>query len=97
MENMTFKLDAVEIPTGTGRVYKIVKVESKISIIQVRNYDTMCLARSIVVGLAVRNKEKLRSIFKGNLRDAELEAIDKGRQIKTKINDSIISESENDT
>jgi len=56
LENITFKLLAIELPTGAGRVNTIITVDSKRSIIQVKNYDTICLARAIVVGLAVNNK-----------------------------------------
>jgi hypothetical protein len=94
IEDITFKLMAIEIPAGAGRVNKIITTESKRSIIQVRNYDTKCLARSLVVGLAVSNKEKLQSVFKGNLTEAELKEINKGRQNKTKINDGILSDNE---
>jgi len=59
MEDITFKLLSVEIPAG-GRVNKIITVDSKRSIIQIRNNDTICLARAIAVGLAVvNNREKL--------------------------------------
>jgi hypothetical protein len=94
IEDITFKLMTIEIPAGAGRVNKIITTESKRSIIQVRNYDTKCLARSIVVGLVVNNKEKLQSVFKGNLTEAELKEINKGRQNKTKINDGILSDNE---
>jgi hypothetical protein len=94
IEDMTFKLMAIEIPAGAGKVNKIITTESKRSIIQVRNYDTKCLARSLVVGLAVNNNEKLQSVFKGNLTEAELKEINKGRQNKTKINDGILSDNE---
>ena len=47
---MTFKLLAIELPTGAGRVNRIITAESKRSIIQVGNDDTICLARAVVVG-----------------------------------------------
>ena len=96
MEDITFKLLAIEIPTGAGRVNKIITAESKRSIIQVKNYDTICLARSIVVALAVHNKEILQSIFKDKLTEAELKEINKGRQTKnfTQINNGILSDNE---
>jgi hypothetical protein len=54
IEDITFKLMAIEIPAGAGRVNKIITTESKRSLISVgtkdvKNNDTMCLARSIVV------------------------------------------------
>ena len=63
-EDITFKLLTVQISTGSGRVDKITTVDSKHSIIQIRNKDTSCLTRALVVGLAVCNKEKLQEIFR---------------------------------
>jgi len=80
-EDLTFKLLTIQIPTGTGkRVNRIISVDSKHSIIQIRNKDTICLARAIVVGLAVHNRDKLREIFAGNLVQKELKQINKTRQ-----------------
>ena len=67
MEDITFKLLSVEIPTGSGKVNKIITVDSKRSIIEIKNKDTICLARAIVVGLAVNNREKLQDIFRNKL------------------------------
>ena len=45
LEDMTFKLLNIQIPTGSGkRVNRIITVDSKRSIIQIRNKDTLCLA-----------------------------------------------------
>ena len=63
MEDITFKLLTIQIPTG-GRVNKIITADSKRSITQIRNKDTICLARAIVVGLVVNNREKLGDIFR---------------------------------
>jgi len=93
-EDITIKLLKIDIPTGTGRVHKIITVNNKRSIIQVRNRDTLCLARAIVVGLAVQNKEKLQDTFKNNITDNELKEINKSRQSKSQIYDGIISDSE---
>jgi len=72
MEDITFKLLSVEIPTGSGiRVNKIT-LDGKRSIIQIRNKDTICLARELTVGLAVHNREKLGDIFRNNLTEGEL-------------------------
>jgi len=60
IEDITIKLLKTEIPIGKGRVNKIITVDSKRSIIQIRNKDAICLARSIVVGLAVQSKEKFK-------------------------------------
>jgi len=44
-EDLTFKLLNIQIPTGSGkRVNRIITVDSKRSIIQIRNKDTLCLA-----------------------------------------------------
>jgi hypothetical protein len=100
IEDMTFKLMAIEVPAGAGRVNKLITTESKRSIFQVRNYDTKCLARSIVVGLAVNNKEKLQSVFKSNLTEKELNKINSGRHKNnhehkyTKLNEGILSNNE---
>ena len=96
IEDITFKLMAIEIPKGEGRrVNAVIDVQNKRSIIQVKNYDSMCLARSIVVALANNNKEKLEGVFKNNLTEAELKQINTRRQTKTQINDGILSDNEN--
>jgi len=94
LENITFKLLAIELLTGAGRVNTINTVESKHSIIQVKNYDTICLARAIVVGLAVNNKEKFQTVFQNKLTEEELKEINYRRQNKTQINQGILSENE---
>ena len=72
MEDITFKLLKIEIPTGTGkRVNRIISVDSKRSIIQLRNKDTLCLARAIVVALATLNRDKLQDIFRERLSEEE--------------------------
>jgi len=50
LENNTFKLFAIELPTGAGRLNAIITADSKRSINQVKNYDTICFARAIAVG-----------------------------------------------
>jgi len=43
-EDITFKLLTIEITTGKGRtVNKIITADSKLSIIQITNEDTICL------------------------------------------------------
>ena len=75
IKDITIKLLKIKIPTGAGKVNRIITVDSKRSIIQIRNRDTICLARAIVVGLAVNHREKLQSILKHNLTEAELKDI----------------------
>jgi len=93
MEDITFELLTMQIPAG-GRVNKIITVDSKLSIIQIRNKDTICLARAIAVGLAVNNREKLRDIFRNNLTEDELKQINKTKQTKSHINQGILSDNE---
>jgi len=93
MEDITFKLLSVEIPTG-GRVNKIITADSKRSIIQIRSKDTISLARAIAVSLAVNNREKLRDIFRNNLIEDELKQISKTKQTKSQINEGKLSDNE---
>ena len=96
-EDITFKLLTIEIPTGKGkRVNKIITVDSKRSIIQITNKDTICLARALIVGLAAHHKQKLEDIFRSNLTEDELKQINKTRQSKSRINEGIISDNETD-
>ena len=73
---------------------RIITVDSKRSIIQIKNKDTVCLARATVVGLAVQNKEKLQTVFKNNLTEDEMKEINKGRKDSSLINEGIVSENE---
>ena len=94
-EDLTFKLLNIQIPTGSGkRVNRIITVDSKRSIIQIRNKDTLCLARAIVVGLAVHNREKLQDVFRGNIAEDEMREIDRRRQVKSQINNGVLSDNE---
>ena len=95
IENVTFKLLTIELPKGAGkRVNSIVSLDKK-SIISVKNYDSICLARAIVVSLAVNNLEKFHQIFKNNLTTEQLKEINKGRKDnKTQINEGILSDNE---
>ena len=95
IEDITIKLLKIKIPTGCGRkVNRIITVDSKHSIIQIRNRDTICLARAIVVGLAVNHREKMQSILKHNPTEVELKDINYRRQTKTQINEGILSDNE---
>jgi len=92
---LTFKLLTIQIPTASGRtVNRIITVDSKRSIIQIRNKDTICLARSIVVSLSVKDSAKLQDIFINNLTQAEIRKINTQRQTKSQINDGILSDNE---
>jgi hypothetical protein len=64
IEDITFKLMAIEIPKGSGRVNAIINLDSKRSIIQIKNKDTICLARSIIHGVQKKRRPlKLSHIF----------------------------------
>jgi len=83
MEDITFKLLTIQTTTG-GRVNKIITVDSKRSIIQIRNKDTICLSRAtIAVGLAVNNRETLQDMFRNNLTEDDLKQINKTKQTKS--------------
>ena len=94
IEDITIKLLKIKIPQGAGRVNRIITVGSKRSIIQIKNKDTICLARAIVVGLAVNHKEKLQTTFKNNLTEDEMKEINKSRKDSSLINEGIVSENE---
>ena len=95
IEDLTFVLTAIEVPAGAGkRVNSIITVDSKRSIIKVENNDTTCLARCIIVGLAVNNREKLESIFKGKLSVNDCDHLNKSSQTKTNIHNGKISDNE---
>jgi len=95
IEDITFKLMAIEVPAGAGkRVNAIVDAQSKRSIIRVVNYDSKCLARSIVVALAKKHKEKLQETLIGKLVESEIKEINNRRQNKTQINEGFIADNE---
>ena len=94
LENITFKLLAEESPTGAGRVNTIITAGSKRSITQVKNVYTICLARAIVVGLAVNNKEKFQTLLGNKLTEEELNNINLRRHNKAQNNQGILSDNE---
>jgi len=63
LEKITFKLLAIEIPTGTGRVNIITTADSK---------------RCIVVALAVKNKEMFQTTLQNKQTGEESQEINKG-------------------
>ena len=94
IENITFKLTAIEIPQGAGRkVNAIINLDDKRCITQIKNNDTICLVRAIIVALSY-NKDKLQEVFKGKLTDQEIAAINFRRQKKTQIHEGKISDNE---
>ena len=97
IEDITFRLMAIEIPNGTGRsANKIINVSSSRCIIQIKNKDTLCLVKSIIVAMSVNNVPKLQEIFKGKLSEDEIKAINYRRKTKTEIQEGIISVNELD-
>ena len=94
IEDVTFQLIAVILPTGARKVNAIITLDNKQSIIKIQNKDTICLARAIIVGLSVTNLDKLAELFKNKLTDDEVTEINHRRQVKTYINEGIISTNE---
>src|SRR5207245_7000084 len=85
---------AIELPRGTGkRVNAIINLDDKRSITQINNTDSICLVRAVLVALSYR-KEELQEVFKDKLTVTEIKDINYRRQIKTKINEDIILETE---
>ena len=53
ISDIIFQVTAIEIPTGSGRRRNaIITLDDKRCITQIKNLDTICLARSIVVALS---------------------------------------------
>ena len=83
IEDITFKLTAIELPTGSGRkVNAIINLDDKRSISQINNKDNLCLVRAIIVGLSY-NVCELQNVFKGKLTLEEVNKIDFRKQSKT--------------
>ena len=94
IDNITFKLTAIELPHGTGRkVNNIINLDDKRSITQISNKDTICLVRAVIVALSY-HEDKLQEIFKEKLTATELKDIDYRRQLKTEINEGVVSRNE---
>ena len=95
IEDITFKLTAIELPTGSGRkVNAIINLQDKRSITQINNRDNLCLARAIIVGLTY-NISELQKVFTGKLTLDEVNAINFRKQkTKTQINEGIFSDIE---
>ena len=94
IDNITFKLTTIELPHGTGRkVNTIINLDDKRSITQISNKDTICLVRAVIVAFSY-HKDKLQEIFKEKLTPTELKDIDYRRQLKTEINEGVISPNE---
>ena len=101
LEEIIFTVLKIEEPTGAGtRVNKIISIKDKRSIIEIKNNDNLCLARSIVTGLAVKarynivDKKALYIFFRDKLLSDEVYEINYRRQIKTQLHEGIILENE---
>ena len=94
IEDITFRLMAIEIPSGGKRPNKIIDVSNSRCIIQIKNKDTLCLVKAIIVAMSVNNIPKLQDIFKGKLTEDEIKLINYRRKIKTQIQEGIISANE---
>ena len=94
IEDVIFKVIAIKIPCGTGRKNNtIINLDVKRCIIQIKNNDTICLARAIVVALSL-HKEELQKVFKDKLAPYEIKEINRKKQIETQIHKGIISDNE---
>ena len=94
IEDVTFKLMSIEISQGTGRPNAIISLDDKRCITQIKNNDTLCLVRSILVSLSY-NVPKLQEVFKSKLTIDEIKMINFRRQSNmTKINEGIFSDVE---
>ena len=94
IEDITFRLMAIQIPSGGKRPNKIIDTSNSRCIIQIKNKDTLCMVKSIIVAMSVNNIPKLQDIFKGKLTEDEIKLINYRRNIKTEIQDGIISPNE---
>ena len=95
IEDITFKLTAIELPQGAGRPNAITNLDDKRSITQIKNKDKLCLVRAILVGLSY-NENFLGTIFKNKLTMEEINEInEKRRQVnRTEINNGIFTKNE---
>ena len=91
IQDITFKLLAVELPGGAGRVNAIISLDDKRSIIQIKNNDSLCFARAVLVSLSY-SIDILQNCFKQKLSLKEIDAINFRRsKDKTTINDGLFS------
>ena len=94
ISDITFQVTAIEIPAGTGRQCNLINtLDDKRSIVQIKNKDTLCLARSVVVALSY-HKEILQNVFRNQLSTNEINAINYRKQSPTQINQGTISDNE---
>ena len=79
--------EVIKVPKGAGRLQVTRNnLVDKRSVIRIKNSDTMCLARAIVMALAIQEPEKYT---KTELHDG----IKKGRKLQTKLANDLHAES----
>ena len=89
---MFFK--SINIPTGSGRKCNaIINLDDERSIVQIKNEDTICLVRSIVVAISY-HKNILQEVFKDKLIMEEIKEINFRKQSLTQINEDVFSDTE---
>ena len=54
IEDLTFKLTAIEIPQGAWRSNAIINLDDKRYITHIKNKDTLCLVRANLFGLSYK-------------------------------------------
>ena len=101
LNQIEFILDVYQSQVGSGRALKIIDKDESKSIILIpqtgftKYGKTICESRSILVALVKCYREYTQeNIFKNNLTEADIKAINYKRSIKTKINEGIIQDSE---
>src|SRR3989442_1559255 len=94
IEDIIFKLTAIELPQRTGRANAIITLDNKRSITKIANKDSLCLVRAIIVALTY-NVTTLQQVFQKKLTIEEINNLNKGRKgNKTNIHTGIFSDSE---
>ena len=83
----TISTEVIKVPRGTGRLQVTHNnLDKKRSVIRIKNDDTMCLARAIVMALAIQEPEKWTTSQLHN-------GIKKGRVLQTKLANDLHAES----
>ena len=98
LQQLKFKLQVFNGTHGKGRASNgtlVLDSSNTRSIIQITTLkgETNCLARCLVVGIAVKG---LQEVFKGNLTESEIKALNYKKANKTQLQEGILSETELD-
>src|SRR5271170_1812653 len=95
INNIIFQSFSIDLPSGAGgRANRIIDTANSRCILRIKNNDSLCLVKSIIAGLSITNIDKLREVFKDNLSKEEIDKLNFGKKIKSKINDGIFSTNE---